>query len=129
MIAEPSGSPVPRAHAVDVVRLPPEVDLQSGPAVRDELMAALNRCPHLIVDATGVTFMDSSGINALVRAKERADRLEGSLHVIATARPVIRVLEVTMLSRVLGVVPTMDDALHCVSAPESTHTCRADPGV
>ena len=134
MIAGPADPPTPRPPDVepdvDVVRLPAEVDLQTAPAVRDALMASLNRCPHLVVDATGVSFMDSSGINALVRAKERADRLDGSLHVVATTRPVQRVLAVTQLERVLGVVPTVDEARRCVSAPESAHSCQpTDPDV
>ena len=108
---------------VAVVRLPDEVDLQTAPAVRDELLVALSRCPHLVVDATGVTFMDSTGINALVRAKDRADRLEGSVHVVATGRAVLRVLSVTQLTRVLAVVPTTADALRCVSVPATLHTC------
>lgn len=130
MITEPPdfATPLP---GVAVVRLPDEVDLQTAPAVRDELMVALSRYPHVVVDATAVTFMDSTGINALVRAKERADRLEGSLHVVATGRPVLRVLSITQLSRVLGVVSTTDEALHCVSTPETVHTCQdvAGPGV
>ena len=109
---------------VEIINLPSEVDLQTAPAVRDALMASLNRCPHLVVDATSVSFMDSSGINALVRAKERADRLDGSLHVVATTRPGLRVLAVTQLERVLGVVPTVSDAVRCVSTPEPMHSCQ-----
>lgn len=115
-----SATPLP---GVAVVRLPDEVDLQTAPGVRDELFVALSRCPHLVVDATTVTFMDSSGINALVRAKERADRLGGSVHVVATGRPVLRVLSVTQLAKVLGVVSTTEEALRCVSTPQTLHTC------
>jgi anti-anti-sigma factor len=123
MKTESPHHPAPQP-AVAVVRLPAEVDLQTAPAVRDELMASLCRCPHLVVDATGVTFMDSTGINALVRAKERADLLDGSLHVVATGRPVVRLLALTQLTRVLGVVSTTADAMRCVSVPETVHTCK-----
>ena len=117
----PSASP-----EVGVVRLPVEVDLQTAPAVRDELMASLNRCAHLVVDATGVAFMDSSGVNALVRAKERADRLDGTLHVVATGRAVVRVLALTQLTRVLGVVPDGEAARRCVADPVPGHTCQGE---
>jgi len=112
---------------VGVVRLPSEVDLQTAPAVRDELMASLNRCAHLVVDATGVEFMDSSGVNALVRAKERADRLDGTVHVVATGRAVVRVLALTQLTRVLGVVPDPEAARRCVDGVDGVepgHTCQ-----
>ena len=116
----------PTSPDVGVVRLPVEVDLQTAPDVRDDLMAALNRCAHLVVDATGVEFMDSSGVNALVRAKERADRLDGSVHVVATGRPVQRVLALTQLTRVLGVVPDPDVARRCVADPTPGHTCQGE---
>jgi len=114
----------PKSPEVGVVHLPTEIDLQTAPAVRDELMASLNRCAHLVVDATGVAFMDSSGVNALVRAKERADRLDGTVHVVATGRAVVRVLALTQLTRVLGVVPGTDVALRCVADPVPGHTCQ-----
>jgi anti-anti-sigma factor len=95
-------------------------------------MSSLNRCAHLVVDATGVTFMDSSGVNALVRAKERADRLGGSLHVVATGRAVQRVLALTQLTQILGVVPDHDTARQCLAdrilaAGSHRHTCQPEP--
>jgi anti-anti-sigma factor len=92
------------------------------------MMSSINRGGiHLVVDATGVTFMDSSGVNALVRARERAERLGGSIHVVTTARPVRRVLEVTQLDRVLALVPSMEDAFACLSHPATVHSCSAAP--
>ena len=123
MTAQHAAHP-PTSAEVGVVRLPTEVDLQTAPTVRDELMASLNRCAHLVVDATGVEFMDSSGVNALVRAKERADRLDGSVHVVATGRAVVRVLALTQLTRILGVVPDADTARRCVADPVPGHTCQ-----
>ncbi len=89
---------LPPATGVSLVRLPPEVDLASAPALRDEMLAALNRDGvHLVADALDVTFMDSSGINALVRARERAAGLGGSLHVVTRSSAVRRVLQITGL--------------------------------
>jgi anti-anti-sigma factor len=109
---------------VVLVRFPAEVDLESAPALRDEMLAALNRDgSHLVVDAQDVTFMDSSGVNALVRARERADRLDGSLHVVSDCPSVRRILEITQLDRRLGLVATLDEAFRCLSHPETVHTC------
>lgn len=110
---------------VTIVKLPAEVDLVVAGGLRDELLSSLNRDgAHLVVDATEVTFIDSSGINALVRARERAERLGGSIHVVTTSRPVLRVLEVTQLDHVMSVLPTMDDALDCLSRPAVIHSCQ-----
>lgn len=118
-------SPVPPAGVV-VLRLPAEVDLAVAPRLREELQAAVSgEDPHLVVDAADVTFMDSSGVNALVQAHEAAVKRGGSLHVVTTATSVRRVLEITGLSARLGLVDNLEDAFRCLSTPETIHTCRA----
>ena len=116
----PSGPP----PGVVLVRMPAEVDLATAPALRDELLGALDRDGvHLVVDALDVTFMDSSGINVLVRARERAAALDGSLHVVTGSRGVRRVLQITGLDERLGLVASLDVAFACASDPATVHTC------
>lgn len=110
-----------------VVRLPAEVDLATAPELRDQMLAALNRDgAHLVVDALDVTFMDSSGVNALVRARERAATLGGSLHVVTRSPTVRRVLQITGLEERLGVVGSVEAAQDCLRHPETIHTCDPD---
>lgn len=119
-----AGTPQIPLDRIGVVTLPAEVDLGCAAELRDRLLATLNRGGvHLVVDASRVTFIDSSGVNALVRARERAERLGGSIHVVTTSRPVLRVLAVTQLDRVLAVVPTIETAQRCAAHPETIHTC------
>ena len=111
-------------EGIAVVRFPPEVDLVSAAPLRDELLAAMTReGAHLVVDALDVTFMDSSGVNTLVRARERAERLGGSLHVVSTAPAVTRVLQITQLDRRLGLVASLEEAFRCLGHPATVHTC------
>lgn len=110
---------------VSVVTLPDEVDLVTIGQVRDQLLSSVNRGGiHLVVDASGTVFMDSTGVNTLVRVRERTVRLGGSLHVVTRSRAVLRVLAITQLDRVLAVVPSLDEALRCASHPETIHTCN-----
>lgn len=110
---------------VSVVTLPDEVDLVTIGQVRDRLLSSVNRGGiHLVVDASGTVFMDSTGVNTLVRVRERTVRLGGSLHVVTRSRAVLRVLAITQLDRVLAVVPSLDEALRCASHPETIHTCN-----
>ena len=116
--------PATPRKGVVLVRFPVEVDLESAPVLRDEMLSALNRDgAHLVVDAQDVTFMDSSGVNALVRACERAKRLDGSLHLVSGSPAVRRILQITQLDRRLGLVATLDEAFGCLSHPETVHTC------
>ena len=114
-----------RHDSVTVVTLPGEVDLVSIAAVRDDLFSSLNRgSVHLVVDARATTFLDSTGINALVRVRERAERMGGSIHLVTASPPVRRVLALTQLDRVVAVVTTMSAALQCAGSPATIHTCR-----
>ncbi len=117
---------LPPATGSCLVRLPQEVDLASAPALREEMLAALNRDGvHLVADALDVTFMDSSGVNALVRARERAAGLGGSLHVVSRSPAVRRVLQITGLVERLGLVGSVEEAYACLRQPGTVHTCDA----
>lgn len=125
LAASPPSPTMPVGAAV--VRLPAEVDLAVASAIRDQLLSTINRDgSHLVVDALNVTFMDSTGVNALVRARDRAHHLGGSLHVVATAQAVTRVLQITQLTSVVGLVPSVEDAVRCIEHPETIHTCSMD---
>ena len=54
---------------------------------------------HLVVDVSGVTFCDSSGISALVRSRARAVAMTGSLRLSSPSPAVRRVLEISGLAR------------------------------
>lgn len=65
----------------------------------------------VVVDLTGVSFIDSSALGALVAAHRRARGLGGSLSVAGIQPPVARILELTGLDRVLAAYPTARDAV------------------
>ena len=54
---------------------------------------------HLVIDAAGVTFCDSSGLSALVRSRARAVEMTGSLRLASPSPHVRRLLELTGLTR------------------------------
>jgi stage II sporulation protein AA (anti-sigma F factor antagonist) len=107
-----------------VVELPPEVDLSNSSAVLADLLSAINRGgTHLIVDARAVRFMDSSGLNALIRARQRTEAMNGSLHVVAPTHRLRRLLEISRLDRVLRRVDSIEEARACVANSSGAHQC------
>lgn len=51
-----------------------EVDMASAPALTRDLQAAIREHPaRVVVEMSGVSFLDSSGINSLVQARHLAD--------------------------------------------------------
>jgi anti-sigma B factor antagonist len=107
-----------------VVCLPAEVDLSNASDVLNDLLFTINRGgTHLIVDAGEVRFMDSSALNALVRARHRTDAMEGSLHLVAPSARLRRLLEISRLERILRRVDSVQDAVACLANPTGEHLC------
>ena len=79
-VAVCSGSPL-------VVEIRGEIDIQSAPELRDELLRVIRRCgPEPALDLAGVTFMDCAGLNVLLATRRRAQLEEGSVRVIRARR-------------------------------------------
>jgi anti-sigma B factor antagonist len=93
-----------------------DVDLGTAPDFEDELAHAVegNLGEGLVIDLSGVTFIDSTGLNALVRAFERQRLAGSSLALVSDDSRVAMMLEVTRLDRVLKRFPTRSEALAAV---------------
>ena len=87
-----------------VVILNGEMDTHSARTVTDRLNDAVgDRTPSLVVDATDLQFLDSSGISELLRLRQRAVDGGGEFRVRSASTSVRRVLEITGLMELLGV--------------------------
>lgn len=85
-----------------VIVLAGEVDLNSAPAFRaalDEALAA--GVDDVEIDFTGVTFMDSSGLGAVIHAHRAASGLGRTLSLGARSPVVDRLLDVSGVERAL----------------------------
>jgi anti-anti-sigma factor len=79
-----------------------EIDMTTAGQMRESLTAALDRHPSaLVVDLAAVTFIDSSGLAALVHGFKQAAKDGASLIVVDPQPMVRRILEITGLLRVL----------------------------
>nr|WP_037873776.1 MULTISPECIES: STAS domain-containing protein [unclassified Streptomyces] len=72
---------------------------------------------HFLLDLSGVPFMDSSGMNIVLRVYQEVRRLPGSVHVIAPAPAVQRIFDLTGVSLTVPVSRTAEEALALVDAP------------
>ena len=80
-----------------VVSLHGELDMEGTPAVERELMALISgeATPDLVVDLNGLGFIDSTGIQCLVRAAERAEETAGTLRFRGAGGQVEDVMRMT----------------------------------
>ena len=93
-----------------------DVDLGTAPDFETELARAVedSNASGLVIDLSGVTFIDSTGLNALVRAFER-QRLAGEgLALVSSDSRVAMILEVSRLDRMLKRFTTREQALEAV---------------
>jgi anti-anti-sigma factor len=79
-----------------VLLLSGELDLASTPTLERELRDAEASSPRrLVIDLAGLAFMDSTGLQALLRARERANNDDHQLSLRRAPHQVQRVFELT----------------------------------
>jgi len=82
------------------------------PMFGDRIDAAIERGEYeLVIDMCGVTFVDMSTLNRIVRAMKEVYRRNGHLVVACAERPVLRAIELAGLRHAVKVYPSRDDAL------------------
>ncbi len=89
-------------HAVTVT-MQGELDLFTCPELQQELALVPVEVTRALIDLTGVTFVDSTGLGLLVRFAKKLDERGGSVMLVLEDGPVRKLLEVTALDRVFDV--------------------------
>ncbi|MBV8387685.1 MAG: STAS domain-containing protein [Acidimicrobiia bacterium] len=101
---ESFGAYTSRTNGTAVVSVRGDVDLYTAPHLWETIDEAITDVPHeLVVDLTGVRFVDSTGLSVLVRAQKRLRPVEGTVVVRGANERVSMTLEVTKLNTVLTV--------------------------
>lgn len=97
---------------VPVVRLAGELDVVSVGRVRAVLDQLLLRSGPVVVDLRDLTFIDSAGLGALVRAHRKARVLQGQLTCVCLPdSQASKLFRITGLHRVLRLSDTLEGAL------------------
>jgi anti-sigma B factor antagonist len=102
-------------EGLGLVELTGEVDIYTAPRFKEDLVAVIDdEAVDVIVDLAGVTFIDSTALGVLISGVKRLHEVDGRLLIVATTRPVVRILAITGLDKVLNVYPSREDALAAV---------------
>jgi anti-sigma B factor antagonist len=86
-----------------------ELDAHTYQVFRDELLAVDEG--DVIVDLSGVTFIDSMTLGALVQASKRAAARGDTLTVVAPDSHIRKVIEVTGLAQILRLTRSLPDSI------------------
>ena len=95
-----------------VVTLRGEVDVYTAPALRNRLVEAVeSECGVIIVDMTGVDFIDSSGLGVLVSALKRVREHDAIMRIVCSKESILKIFKITGLDRVFPISATLAEAI------------------
>jgi anti-sigma B factor antagonist len=94
-----------------VVELVGEADVTNSDTLRDVLEAEVaKQPPTLIIDLSGLRFMDSSALHVILRANRSMDRQGGVLALASPTQPVAKMLRLTAADQLVPVYASVADA-------------------
>lgn len=99
-----SGGPV-------VVAFEGDVDLDTSPAARKVLLECLARKRPIVVDMSGVSYIDSSGVASLVEAFQGARKAGLAFALASVSDAAMRVLQLARLDKVFTIRGSVEDAI------------------
>jgi anti-anti-sigma factor len=105
-----------RQGEIHLFHLQGELDLHYAPALRSLFSAKSDRrCAALLVDFTGVTFIDSTGIAVLLEYLRDSTAYEGAFCIAGLTDQVRHIFEVVGLDRVIPLFATVPEAVAALS--------------
>jgi anti-sigma B factor antagonist len=95
-----------------------EIDAFSAPSLREDLRLLIEEreARSLVIDLSAVTFLDSSGLGAVVGALRRLRERDGELRIVQPGSAASRIFEHTGLDAVLDLYPDRESAVSAATA-------------
>ena len=108
------------ADNVTILDLEGEIDIYTATDFKEALLESIaGGARQVIVDATKVTFMDSSALSVLIGGQQRLHSLGGSLAVACEDR-IERLLKITGLHQAFASYASRDEALQAAFSRRSS---------
>ena len=81
-----------------------EIDLDTSPAVRENIKDLLNSTKIVEVNLANVSYIDSSGIASLIEGMQMAKELAGKeFHLVDVSNEVMKVIELAHLDKIFSI--------------------------
>lgn len=104
-----------RIESNDVLVIDLRVDNLDASNVRefkDSVQSLVGEYKHVVLDMSGVKFVDSSGLGALLSCLRMLNGRHGDLRLCGLTNNVRALFELMRMQRVFNIQPTRDDAVH-----------------
>jgi anti-sigma B factor antagonist len=101
----------PIDDTIAIVRGEGRLNMVSAPALRQVITGLVDEGrSKIVVDLSGVDFMDSSGLGSLIGCLKTTRQAGGDLRIAAPTKQVVMVLQLSNLDRVLKAYDTPEEA-------------------
>ncbi|MBT6607158.1 MAG: STAS domain-containing protein [Rhodospirillaceae bacterium] len=97
-----------------VVAFNGDIDLQSSPEARQVLLEAVGKNMPILVDLSGVGYIDSSGVASLVESFQTARKGAQNLVLVSVSDGAKRVLQLARLDKVFTICDSLEDGIAAV---------------
>jgi anti-sigma B factor antagonist len=105
---------------ITVISVGGELDLETAPQLQDQISTLMEQgVQRFVIDLSGVTFCDSTGLSVFVRTKNTSDETGGDIRLASPQPGVRRILQISGLYDALGTYDTVEQAL---TAPQQAAT-------
>ena len=98
-----------------VIAFDGDIDLQTSPLARGALLESVGKGKSILVDLSGVGYIDSSGVASLVESFQAARKAGQELILVAVSDGALRVLKLARLDKVFTICDTVDDGIAALS--------------
>ena len=101
-----------QSAASKILKFEGEIDLHVSPAMAGEIQAAVKEKPaKLLVDLSDVSYIDSSGLAALLEGMQGVEFYGGKFFLFGMKESLRPVFETSQLDQVFRIVPDAETAL------------------
>lgn len=94
-----------------IIKLTGEVDLQTSPKAREQILQTLKNNQHVLVEMAEVEYIDSSGIASLVEGFQEAKSRNLTLALVNISASTRQVLQLARLDKIFPIFDNISDGL------------------
>ncbi len=103
--------------SVQILELSGRFDAYSAPAAREWIESASELEPaNIVVNLSGVQFVDSTALATLVQGMKRCRQLKGDLRLCGLQQPVRMIFELTRLDKAFEIFTAEEEAVQAFAA-------------
>lgn len=101
--------PVSKYLNYSVMNLTGEIDLNESPNVRKQILNLIKKDTNLLIDLSGVEYIDSSGVASLVEGLQTSRTMKLNFALVGVSDSALQVLQLARLDTVFTIYNSLED--------------------